>query len=191
MIVVVARYLENIDWGSSLSNVIVYNKGKPLPNSYRQVCLKNVGREGHSYYQYIVDHYDALEDYTVFLQGNPFDHSPNVLERIQRYQETKLEMDFEFISDCIISSNFSGCCMYHPALPLKEVYEQVFGHRKESMEFTFGAGAQFIVSKKNILKRPKSFYEKIVKILEKEVDPIEGYVIERFHTLIFNEIYSC
>ena len=54
------------------------------------------------------------------------------------------------------------------------------------MEFTFGAGAQFIVSKNNILKHSKEFYLKIIQMLEKDVNPIEGYVIERFHKLIFD-----
>ncbi len=53
------------------------------------------------------------------------------------------------------------------------------------MKFIFGAGAQFIVSKKCILNRPKSFYSKIVEILENDVNPIEGFVIERFHKIIF------
>ena len=53
------------------------------------------------------------------------------------------------------------------------------------MEFVFGGGAQFIVSKSNILKKPKSFYLKIVQMLENDINPIEGFVIERFHKLIF------
>ena len=53
------------------------------------------------------------------------------------------------------------------------------------MKFKFGAGAQFIVSKKCILKRSKAFYSKIVEILQNNINPIEGYVIERFHKIIF------
>ncbi len=55
----------------------------------------------------------------------------------------------------------------------------------ETLEFEFGAGAQFIVSKKTILKRPRNFYLKIIELLDKNISPIEGYVIERFHKLIF------
>ena len=55
------------------------------------------------------------------------------------------------------------------------------------MDFIFGAGAQFIVSKKQIKNNPKDFYLKIIKMLEKDIDPIEGYVIERFHKLIFQD----
>jgi hypothetical protein len=57
------------------------------------------------------------------------------------------------------------------------------------MPFKFGAGAQFIVSKQNILKRDKNFYSKIVELLEYSVNPIEGFVIERFHEIIFKTLY--
>jgi hypothetical protein len=36
------------------------------------------------------------------------------------------------------------------------------------------------------LKRPKEFYLKLIKLLEYSVNPMEGYVIERFHKIIFN-----
>jgi hypothetical protein len=49
-----------------------------------------------------------------------------------------------------------------------------------------GSGAQFIVSREQILKRPREFYEKIVKLLEYDINPIEGFVIERLHCIIFS-----
>jgi len=58
--------------------------------------------------------------------------------------------------------------------------------KKEYMEFKFGAGAQFIVSKKCILNKPKVFYSKIVEMLQNDINPIEGFVIERFHKIIFD-----
>ena len=35
--IVVARYNENIEWTKQFSNVIIYNKGLPLENSYKQI----------------------------------------------------------------------------------------------------------------------------------------------------------
>ena len=58
--------------------------------------------------------------------------------------------------------------------------------KKTDLPFIFGAGAQFIVSKKNIVKRPKNFYYKIIEILQYDINPIEGFVIERFHKMIFD-----
>lgn len=186
--IIVARYNENLEWTKVFSNVIIYNKGEALENNYNQVFLNNVGREGHTYYKHICDNYDNLNEYTVFLQGNPFDHSPNIITNLHNYITNKtLNIDFEFLSESILDCNLSGC-IHHEGIPLIETYEKIFGIKKNSMNFQFGAGAQFIVSRKKILQRPKEFYEKIVKMLENNSDPIEGYVIERFHKLIFQFI---
>jgi hypothetical protein len=183
--IIVARYNENIEWTKQFPNVIIYNKGEKLENCYNEVLLSNVGREGHTYYKYICDNYDKLEDFTIFLQGTPFDHSPNIISNLNKYINNKeLSIDFEFLSELIIDCNLSGC-RYHGGLPLIDTYEKIFNERKEHMDFIFGSGAQFIVSKKNILKRSKEFYLKIVEILQNEINPIEGFVIERFHKIIF------
>jgi hypothetical protein len=184
--IVVARYNEDLEWTKNFSNVIVYNKGNPLSDDFNEKYLNNVGREGHTYYKHIYDNYDNLADYTIFLQGNPFDHSPNIISNLNKYvNNTNLSIDFEFLSESILNSNLKGC-PHHSGLPLIETYEKLFGERNENMKFIFGAGAQFIVSKKKILQRPKEFYLKIVEMLDKNINPIEGFVIERFHKLIFN-----
>ncbi len=184
--IVVARYNEDIDWTRQFSNVVIYNKGISLhDNTINELCLPNVGREGHTYYKYICDNYDNLDEYTIFLQGYPFDHSPNLISNLQRFIQTDaLDIDFEFLSEHLLYSNLSGC-RYHGGLPLQEVYKTVFNESVDDKSFIFGAGAQFIVSKHAILKRPKSFYANIVKLLEYDINPIEGFVIERFHSLVF------
>lgn len=184
--IVVARYNEDLSWTTPFSNVIIYNKGTPLTTNFNQIVLNNVGREGHTYYKHIYDNYDNLADYTIFLQGFPFDHSPNIISNLNKYlNNTDLSIDFEFLSEHVVNCNLTGC-HYHRGLPLIDTYEKLFDERKECMEFKFGTGAQFIVSKQKILQRPKEFYLKIIKMLENHINPIEGYVIERFHKLIFN-----
>lgn len=186
MIIVVSRYNENINWTKNFSNVVIYNKGDCLDEDYNEILLDNVGREGHTYYKYIYDNYDNLEDYTFFLQGNPFDHSPDIINNLNKYiSNKKLNIDFEFLSERILNCNLSGC-QYHSNIPLIEVYHKLFDEKVKNKDFIFGAGAQFIVSKTQILKRPRDFYLKIIKMLEYNINPIEGFVIERFHKLIFN-----
>jgi hypothetical protein len=191
--IVVARYNENIDWTKQFSNVIIYNKGIKIGKGYNEICLNNVGREGHTYYKYICDNYDKLDDYTIFLQGNPFDHSPNIISNINKYISNKnLKIDFEFLSEDIHTSSLDlECSRYWQCKNIHKNFERVFGVRfyhvlTGNNECIFGAGAQFIVSKNRILQNPKKFYENIVKMLEYSVDPIEGYDIERFHKYIFN-----
>ena len=188
--IIVARYNENIEWTKQFSNVIIYNKWIKLVNNhnkeYNEIMLDNVGREGHTYYKYIYDNYDNLNEYTVFLQGNPFDHSPNIINNLNKYiSNPELNIDFEFLSENIILCNLTRCNR-HYNLPLKSVYNHLFNEKKEELSFIFGAGAQFIVSRKHILMRPKEFYLKIVELLNKHINPIEGFVIERFHKLIFS-----
>ena len=180
--VVVARYNEDVEWSKQFSNVIVYNKGDILKDGYNEVVLNNVGREGHTYYQYICDNYYNLSDYTIFLQGNPFDHSPNLIDNINKYMNRVFE--FEFLSEVILDCQLSGC-KYHQGLPIINTYEKIFHKPENDICFQFGSGAQFIVSKKKILNKPVKFYQTIVEILENEISPIEGYVIERLHKLIF------
>ena len=188
--VVVARYNEDVEWTKKFPNVIVYNKGNKLDNSYNEVFLNNVGREGHTYYKYICDNYDNLAEYTIFLQGRPFDHSPNIIYNLTKYinniNNKELSIDFEYLSEQI----------YHSSLDIERVgnwqcknihknWERVFGVNSDNQECVFGSGAQFIVSKKNILKNTKEFYENIIKMLDYDIDPLEGHDIERFHKYIF------
>lgn len=186
MKIVVARYNEDIEWTKPFrEDVLIINKGEPL-HLDNEILMENVGREGHSYYKYIYDNYENLDDYILFLQGNPFDHSPNLEKRIKEYQGKMqlLDIEFEYVSERLTTTNVAGC-QTHDGLPMRDVYEKLFDVRIENKTLAFGAGAQFIVSKKTILKRPREFYLRIVKILEYDINPIEGFVIERFHPLIF------
>lgn len=183
--IIVARYNENVEWTKQFPNVIIYNKGDKLPDGdgYNEIALNNVGREGHTYYTYICD-YDDLNDYTVFLQGNPFDHSPHIIDNLTNLINGEMNISFAFLSEWILPCNLN-CRAF--GLSIKDTYEKIFGTTKieRDYEFIFGAGAQFIVSKEQILKRPKCFYSRIVELLEYDIDPKEGYEIERLHKLIF------
>jgi hypothetical protein len=185
--IIVARYNENVEWSKLFPNVIIYNKGDKLDNSYNEIFLNNVGREGHTYYKYICDNYENLADYTIFLQGTPFDHSPNIIYILTKYINNKdLSIDFEFLSEDIHNSSLDlECATYPQCKNIHKNWERIFGVNSDNQECIFGAGAQFIVSKKKILKNTKEFYENIVKMLEYDSDPLEGYDIERFHKYIF------
>ena len=82
---VIAKYKENIHWTRFLQgNVYIINKsGVDIPKIYDNINIinmNNIGREGHSYLEFIITHYDSLNDRTTFLQADPFFHSPNLLE---------------------------------------------------------------------------------------------------------------
>ena len=97
-----------------------------------------------------------------------------------------MSIDFEFLSEQIHHSSLDiECSTYCQCKNIHKNWERVFGVNIDNQECVFGAGAQFIVSKKKILKNTKEFYENIMKMLDYDIDPLEGYDIERFHKYIF------
>lgn len=204
--IVVARYNENVEWtkllkttysrrtfdfvskiiDKQLSRVIIYNKGKQLNNGFNEIFLNNVGREGHTYYKHICDNYDNLADYTIFLQGNPFDHSPNIISNLNNCLNANFNQDFKFLSEHMHYSSLNiECKRYRECKNIHKTWERVFGANVDDHECTFGSGAQFLVSKNKILQRPREFYQNIVNMLEYDISPLEGYDIERLHKYIF------
>jgi hypothetical protein len=92
--VIVARYKENIRWLLSLKDdveIILYNKGPQIldPEIIARVNqiidLPNVGRESDTYLYHIGNH-EVFHDeaWTIFLQGDPFPHSEQILNLIDR-----------------------------------------------------------------------------------------------------------
>ena len=221
MLIIIARYNEDIEWSKKYSsNVLIINKGDNIEGIDNQIFYPNVGREGHSYYKYIVDNYDNLDDYIIFLQGNPFDHTPNIINILDNindiYNKNKenfmnININYTIINcgnnnfnniyiDDIKNSNFIYISQYinntsirteenlwEKCKTIRDSYEKIFYQKiDDDLKFIYGAGAQFLVSRESILKHPKEYYEKFYKILEYDIDPIEGYTIERFHKKIFD-----
>jgi len=184
--IVVSRYNEDIEWANKFDNVIIYNKGEPLHTHHRVINLPNLGREGHTIFHHIYENYHKLDEYTLFLQGSPFDHSPNLIRNLEKYINGCSSPEFEYLSERFYNT-FVFDCPHHSCLPMRIVYNKVFNcNIIENKEIMFGAGSQFVVSKKRILKRPREFYKNIIEILEYSVKPVEGWVIERLHNEIFN-----
>lgn len=78
--IVCARFKEALEpWVPVSSVTYLYAKGNvtndTIPHSsFRSyVDLENTGREGQTYLQHIVNHYDSLEDVMIFTQADPFD----------------------------------------------------------------------------------------------------------------------
>jgi len=67
-VAVVARWDENVSWTSTLPiPTLVYEHAKPAA---MYSVRENKGSETSSYLQYILDHYDCLPTWTLFLHGH-------------------------------------------------------------------------------------------------------------------------
>lgn len=184
---VVARHREDIGWTSDLppGRVWVYTKGGepgPLNDAVVVESLPNVGREAHTYLHHIVARYDALAPVTVFLQGHPFDHSPNLLRDLGRLGQ---ETGYVHLCDYILDWE-STCQRSLPQdwVPMAATYEHLFGPPAPDRFLEFGAGAQFAVSAEAIRSRPREFYERALRYSEQGDDTV-AHAFERLWMYIF------
>lgn len=127
---VVARYTEDVSWLNDVAMPIwLYDKG-PVPatnlaSHIRHIRLPNHGREAGTYLTHIISRYEHLPPLTIFCQGNPFDHSPDFLQRLWHPYTEPTSLTTQYLPNC-------------PEQWIKDRdrVEEVFGH-----EVRYGDGA--------------------------------------------------
>lgn len=190
--IVIARYNENINWVEELNdlkfNIKVYNKGNKNID-IDSIQLENIGRDPHTFITYIVDNYYDMPDYVVFLQGNPFDHCGNVIEKIKNHNNDDYVCLSDHIVDESIISWYDDLIEPNIILPtsmrrysLLETSNAILGNETPNA-VKFSAGQQYIIDKKYILNRDIKFYKNILKRFE--IDFLLPWHIERLWFNIF------
>ncbi len=85
---VIARYNEDINWVHNVPseyNIIVYSKGERIKNisilnRIQYIEIPNIGRESDSYLYHIINNMKKNHSFTIFTQGDPFEHAPDFLK---------------------------------------------------------------------------------------------------------------
>ena len=186
---VVSRYNHHLAWLADYTgDAVVYDRSEsPLQGS---IAVPNIGSDIYDKLTFIVDNYSALPDVAAYIKANLFDYiTPKEFEAI-RFNETftpiltmrhKEIPGVSFYQDGIYwevnNRWFLGAHpVQHPARA-DELYH-LLGIAK--MDYIpFAPGSNYILPKRNILKHPKSFYEKLRAYLEWTIYPGEAQVIER------------
>jgi hypothetical protein len=181
--IVISRFKEDLSWTRNLHDldykVTVYNKFEG------QNLLQNVGKESHTYLTHIVNNYDNLADITVFLQGDPFAHCSDILQTLNDMQHLTSKIQYYGLSDGLIICDGNGrphCGKNH--LPLAKLYEYLFNLKSPEV-FVCNPAGQFAVKNDVIYRNSKSLYEKALNTLTYDVNPIEGFCMERMWTSLF------
>jgi hypothetical protein len=163
---VIAKYEEDIYWAEQLNfRKFIYNKSyNTFPNSTK---LENIGREAHTWAYHIVANYKNLNEYTIFVQGDPFWHFksfiqvalnlPNSLNDLQTYGEGVYGLadynqpeDLEYLKKVNVRPD--------------AVLEYIKSINKKKNIFQFAWGAQYIVHKNNITCKPIQFWKRLVTV---------------------------
>ena len=191
---IIARYNEDLDWLNKYNNfkITVYNKGLKLKNNlfYRVINLENKGRESHTWLYHIVNNYNKLDDINIFLQGkvddlNCMSHlNPNeYIKTINKYgfsvSRYGLLGPFHWSWNVGVNKDIR----YKEKWENNEISRSNIGFRHFSMKLfpniplfvATSYGGCFAVKKEAILQHNIIFYERLLDILGKSNNPIEGH----------------
>ena len=169
---VVCRCGEDLAWTRNVPRgltVTVYDKtpppDSPWPDSLR---LPNVGREAHAWLHHLTERYDTLADWTVFAQGHPFDHVPDMHPLIRRLAagdppaEDFLWLGFLWETDDARGRPTFVHWSKNPErreLDLPGFFHQLWGEPAPE-KVRYVGGGQFAISREAARRRPRDFYER-------------------------------
>ena len=187
---VISRYNENINWVDDLKlPYIIYNKGQTLPD-HPNTQRPNVGREAETWLYHIITHYNCLAEYTIFLQGDPYDHC-KILNKILQ----------DFPKNLHLAHLYNTGCWGLAEIQYKETAEHVnsigvhpellYGSKYKADLYCFSNGAQYAVHQTNILSKPLKYYKQLYDNITWTPSPYNYYQehapwsIERIWPAIF------
>lgn len=193
--IVACRWGEDVGWIRELGLPhLIYDKGKgnALPSEFNTVPVeRNVGKENYCYLTHILRNYDSqmknghgLASITLFSQADPFDHvDASFLPAVKTLAHTGLKEDwFRSFGKKTLEIDAKGCPSFCSDEEwLARVYSHIFYRwpdANKTFPLQFKPGAIFAVSRDAILGRPKHFYENILSLVDKEVDPLTGHGLE-------------
>jgi len=170
--VVVCRCGEDLAWTRNVPrglSVTVYDKtpppGLPWPGS---TPLPNVGREAHAWLHHLANRYASLADWTVFAQGHPFDHVPDMHPVIRRLGGGEPpSQDFLWLGFLWETDDARGRPTFvnwtkNPGrreLDLDGFFQKLWGEAAPE-KVRYVGGGQFVLSRSAAHRRSKDFYER-------------------------------
>lgn len=184
---------------TNIRNIIIYNKSAVVPspsfNEIKTYTIKNtenIGREGETYLKHIIENYDNLSDYTLFIQDDTHNHiTPYIRFFYLIHKQISQKINYYIYPSmyrvggtCLPQTIVNG----HSKLPffknpflIKESCERLGIFLPET--YTTNICAFLLVSKESIHKHDVEFYKKVREWLLE--DDTHGYCLEYMWEIIF------
>jgi len=193
---IVHRYNHQASWlkDYTSSPIIFDSSASPLKGSIK---VDNIGSDINWKLKFIIDNYSNLPDVAILIKCNLFDYiKPREFEKIKDNktftpilsQEHHTYMPVCYYKDGMYYEiNNFWYLTAHPPKNEQAVEElsDLLGLR--SLKYVpFAPGSNYLLPKANILKHPKSLYEKLRSYLDWTVYPGECQIIERGLYLLWN-----
>jgi hypothetical protein len=212
--IVIARYNEDLEWLKEARfenhKVICYNKG-PNEDFYKHprmevIAIPNVGMCNQTYLHHIIQHYDNLDDLTLFLPASCMDcnkiavtnmtfdyamHTKNSVFAISQMHNVKETLYNFTLNQWNVSNaqNKMGNREYElvpcAIRPFGKFYETYFGNLR-----TIGVNyfTIYAVSKAHIRQTPKQTFEALIAHVDKDLNCEAAHYLERLALAMYHPI---
>lgn len=186
---VVSRFNQNYDWLSEYTDdYVMYDRSEiPAPNS---IPVPNIGSDLYDKFTFIIDNYDNLPDVAIYTKCNLFKY-------ISREEFDKVKDNTNYTPLCSQEhKTYLPICWYENGLyaetndfwylgshPPKN--KESFKSLKELLKMDnryynlFAPGSGYILTRQDIQRHSKSFYEKLRSYLDWSIYPGECQILER------------
>lgn len=185
---IISRYNHDISYLPEYTDdYVIYDRSdkEPIaPNAYR---VANTGTDIYDKLNYIVDNYDNLPDVAVYTKANIFKYiSKEEFDKIKdnkvftplltQYHKTYLPVCW-YENEMYCERNDYWYLYSHPAKYAEEIKGIFNMHQREYNKFA--PGSNYILTKEDIHKHPKEFYETLMSFLDWDVYPGDAQLLER------------
>jgi hypothetical protein len=177
-------------------NWVIYNKSeKTLNLDYKncnEIMAKNIGRETDTYLRFIIDNYEDLPEYTIFIQDDIDNHIKNYEKFINQCKQLVSDKKKFHIFSCPWRKGGEPVCrtITNGRVELHTLPKNSIIDTCQSLNISIpkiyktNTCAFLFCSKSCIQKREKSFYENALNFFHNK--PISyGYAFEHIWQLIF------
>ena len=194
----VSNYNADISWILEYTdNYIIYDRSttdewiKPFEQK-KVIKVPNIGWDIYDKFTYIIDNYDNLPKTMILTKGNIFKYiTREEFDKIcnntaftpifTKYHRTYLPTCFYGDDGMYNEINNSWYLRIFPTKYFKSYNQFIKPLGLEIPKYLkFAPGSNYIVTKQDIHKHPKSFYEKLRQCIDYGSTPGEAQIIERF-----------
>jgi hypothetical protein len=184
--IVVAHYNENTEWCKDIPfPYTIISKAGIQPET-----PPNRGKEASTYLEYIINNYDKLTDYTIFLHGHrsSYHHAQNMDEKLKEIKFTKPYSDFNDYPPWPLTASAIAYLT-----PYKDQLAAILGPFNTG-DIIYKPCAQFYASAETIRSRPLHVYQQLYTFLMNcpELGEISGRIFEWLWHFILtgNTVYN-
>lgn len=190
MEIVVAKYNEDVSWVKQFDKWVVYDKSETGN-------LPNVGGCDHTYLHHIITNYDSLANVTVFFTGGCV-YRHDRFEQIHKVMNSAVEgktyidhfkLDYDELYNFKLDEYRHMFSQFDdPRLEpcdIRPYGKWMDEYVKKPINPNVQYGGVFCVTREDIHKNPKSFYERLILPLSKYKKPEAAHYMERAWSSIF------